>query len=62
MDFSKFIYCCLESKKNTDITLITQDKNENQIKETNEDQNKKNILMTHSSKISIIYIKSLIAQ
>ena len=62
MDFSKFIYCCLESKKNPDILLITQDKTENQIKETNEDQNKKNLLMTPSSKISLLHIKSLRAQ
>ena len=41
MDFSKFIYCCLESKKNPDILLITQDKTENQIKETNENKIKK---------------------
>ena len=58
-DIKQFMYCCLNPKSEVEITSITQVHNEKQNKEITEEQNKKNLLITPSSKLSLLHLKSL---
>ncbi len=59
LNFSKFIYCCLNPEKETDIYSITQEKIDYSIKENNDEQNQENPLVNPSPKISLLHLKSM---
>ena len=61
-NLKQFLYCCLNPKSQVEIASITQDQNEKQNQDLIEEQNKKNLLITPSSKISLLHLKSLRAE